>query len=220
MAEEREPPPLENEPDLFGEDDDDDDIFKSALSQPKIEVNTESVAQLDPEPAAQLDPEPAAELSAHVDAEVDENIIDAKPYETVTVTEESKEDSAKPVEPTTLDLSAPSNDPDDGDDLFATPSSDLPVKKETVPSSSLTLNGEKPSADMLTPEEEAEAKDQFNIEISVNNPSKVGDGMNAYMVYQVNTVTSIPAFQKSQFSVKRRFSDFLGLHEKLVISTE
>lgn len=69
------------------------------------------------------------------------------------MTEESKEDSAKPVEPTTLDLSAPSNDPDDGDDLFATPSSDLPVKKETVPSSSLTLNGEKPSADMLTPEE-------------------------------------------------------------------
>jgi len=39
--------------------------------------------------------------------------------------------------------------------------------------------------------QEAEAKDQFNIEISVNNPSKVGDGMNAYMVYQVNTVVSI-----------------------------
>lgn len=36
MAEEREPPPLqENEPDLFGKDDDnDDDIFKSALTEP------------------------------------------------------------------------------------------------------------------------------------------------------------------------------------------
>ena len=28
--------------------------------------------------------------------------------------------------------------------------------------------------------------------------------------------TNIPVFQKSQFSVKRRFSDFLGLHDKLV----
>lgn len=36
MAEEREPPPLQNEPDLFGNDDDDegDDIFKSATTQP------------------------------------------------------------------------------------------------------------------------------------------------------------------------------------------
>lgn len=33
MAEEREPPPMEKEPDLFDEDDD-EDIFKSAISQP------------------------------------------------------------------------------------------------------------------------------------------------------------------------------------------
>lgn len=34
MAEDREPPPLNNEPDLFGEDNDDDDIFKSTTSEP------------------------------------------------------------------------------------------------------------------------------------------------------------------------------------------
>ncbi|KAJ3604529.1 hypothetical protein NHX12_029269 [Muraenolepis orangiensis] len=40
---------------------------------------------------------------------------------------------------------------------------------------------------------------------------KVGDGMNAYMAYK----TSMSLFKTKQFSVKRRFSDFLGLHGKL-----
>lgn len=33
MAEDREPPPMQNEPDLF-DDEEDDDIFKSTSSQP------------------------------------------------------------------------------------------------------------------------------------------------------------------------------------------
>jgi len=44
---------------------------------------------------------------------------------------------------------------------------------------------------------------------------KVGDGMSAYMAYSVTTQTSIPSFRRSEFAVKRRFSDFLGLHERL-----
>uniref|UniRef100_A0A452UV74 Sorting nexin-2 n=1 Tax=Ursus maritimus TaxID=29073 RepID=A0A452UV74_URSMA len=43
----------------------------------------------------------------------------------------------------------------------------------------------------------------------------VCDGMNAYMAYRVTTKTSLSMFSKSEFSVKRRFSDFLGLHSKL-----
>uniref|UniRef100_A0A8C3C1Z9 Sorting nexin-2 n=1 Tax=Cairina moschata TaxID=8855 RepID=A0A8C3C1Z9_CAIMO len=63
-------------------------------------------------------------------------------------------------------------------------------------------------------EEEANG-DMFDIEINVSDPEKVGDGMNAYMAYRVTTKTSLSMFHKNEFSVKRRFSDFLGLHSKL-----
>uniref|UniRef100_A0A8C6L540 Sorting nexin-2 n=1 Tax=Nothobranchius furzeri TaxID=105023 RepID=A0A8C6L540_NOTFU len=39
--------------------------------------------------------------------------------------------------------------------------------------------------------------------------------MNAYMAYKVSTKTSLSVFKQRDFSVKRRFSDFLGLHSKL-----
>lgn len=54
------------------------------------------------------------------------------------------------------------------------------------------------------------------IEISVSDPKKVGDGMNAYVVYKVTTRTNVKIFRSCEMSVSRRFSDFLGLHEKLV----
>ncbi|XP_031161250.1 sorting nexin-2 isoform X2 [Sander lucioperca] len=63
--------------------------------------------------------------------------------------------------------------------------------------------------------EEEEGGDSFDIHISVSDPEKVGDGMNAYMAYKVTTKTSISLFKSHEFSVKRRFSDFLGLHSKL-----
>ncbi|KAA8592405.1 hypothetical protein FQN60_017860 [Etheostoma spectabile] len=64
-------------------------------------------------------------------------------------------------------------------------------------------------------EDEEEASDSFDMHISVSDPEKVGDGMNAYMAYKVTTKTSISLFKSHEFSVKRRFSDFLGLHSKL-----
>lgn len=36
----------------------------------------------------------------------------------------------------------------------------------------------------------AEAEDQFNIEVMVTSPTKVGDGMGAYLVYHVKTLVS------------------------------
>ncbi|XP_031561545.1 sorting nexin-2-like [Actinia tenebrosa] len=69
------------------------------------------------------------------------------------------------------------------------------------------------------PEEEEEdveeETDTFDLEIKVMDPEKVGDGMNAYMVYSVITNTSMPEFKSPTTTVKRRFSDFLGLHERL-----
>uniref|UniRef100_A0A669D2Y0 Sorting nexin-2 n=1 Tax=Oreochromis niloticus TaxID=8128 RepID=A0A669D2Y0_ORENI len=47
--------------------------------------------------------------------------------------------------------------------------------------------------------------------------SSLGDGMNAYVAYKVSTRTSLPMFRSKVFSVRRRFSDFLGLYEKLSV---
>uniref|UniRef100_A0A7N9AKZ6 Sorting nexin-1 n=1 Tax=Mastacembelus armatus TaxID=205130 RepID=A0A7N9AKZ6_9TELE len=63
--------------------------------------------------------------------------------------------------------------------------------------------------------EEAEEEDKFDILVSVKDPEKIGDGMNAYMAYKVSTETTLPMFRNKTFTVKRRFSDFLGLYEKL-----
>ncbi|KAG7221743.1 hypothetical protein INR49_029126 [Caranx melampygus] len=65
--------------------------------------------------------------------------------------------------------------------------------------------------------EEEEAKDSFDVDVAVTNPEKVGDGMNAYVAYKVSTRTSLPMFRSKTFSVRRRFSDFLGLYEKLSV---
>ena len=67
----------------------------------------------------------------------------------------------------------------------------------------------------LSLDEENEEDDKFPIVISVSEPQKVGDGLQAFVQYKVLTETSLPIFKKKKFSVLRRFSDFLGLHEKL-----
>ncbi|XP_063170056.1 sorting nexin-1 [Candoia aspera] len=64
--------------------------------------------------------------------------------------------------------------------------------------------------------EEEEQEDKFELSVRVSDPEKIGDGMNAYVAYKVSTQTTLPMFRNQQFSVKRRFSDFLGLYEKLL----
>lgn len=64
-------------------------------------------------------------------------------------------------------------------------------------------------------EDEQESRDTLDIQISVSDPEKVGDGMNAYMVYKVTTKSCLSVFSRSEVCVRRRFSDFLGLHSKL-----
>ena len=51
--------------------------------------------------------------------------------------------------------------------------------------------------------------------MQVTSPHKVGEGMSSYMTYKVSTKTNVNYFKKSEMSVDRRFSDFLGLHDKL-----
>ncbi|KAF7650834.1 hypothetical protein LDENG_00119790 [Lucifuga dentata] len=64
-------------------------------------------------------------------------------------------------------------------------------------------------------EEEKEQEEKLDIFVSVTNPEKIGDGMTAYMAYKVSTQTKLPMFRNKSFTVRRRFSDFLGLYEKL-----
>nr|XP_032519572.1 sorting nexin-2-like [Danaus plexippus plexippus] len=54
-----------------------------------------------------------------------------------------------------------------------------------------------------------------NIIITITEPQKIGEGMSSYVAYRVITKTNMPIFSKLDFAVLRRFSDFLGLHEKL-----
>ena len=64
-------------------------------------------------------------------------------------------------------------------------------------------------------EEEDEEGDTFELEITVKDPEKVGEGMGAYIAYNVVTKTTMPSFQSPESSVKRRFSDFLGLSQRI-----
>lgn len=51
--------------------------------------------------------------------------------------------------------------------------------------------------------------------ITVDDPQKVGDPIRSYVMYTVHTRTTSPVFQKSAFSVLRRYSDFLWLYNTL-----
>ncbi|XP_062402899.1 sorting nexin-1a isoform X2 [Sardina pilchardus] len=89
------------------------------------------------------------------------------------------------------------------------PSRLLPAASSTSTSSSMSEQRQK----IL--EEQVEEEDKFELNISVTNPEKVGDGINAYLAYRVSTQTTLPMFKSKTFVVRRRFSDFLGLYEKL-----
>ena len=51
--------------------------------------------------------------------------------------------------------------------------------------------------------------------ISVDDPTRVGDPVRGYTVYTVRTRTTSPHYRRSDFSVLRRFSDFLWLFDVL-----
>ncbi|KAM7397075.1 hypothetical protein PAMP_020072 [Pampus punctatissimus] len=98
-------------------------------------------------------------------------------------------------------------------------------KKDVTPKPSSSAASLSAAASLVKPQaaaleeleevEEAEEEDKFEIFVSVTNPEKIGDGMNAYMAYKVATQTTLPMFRSKTFTVRRRFSDFLGLYEKL-----
>ncbi|XP_012666929.1 sorting nexin-2 [Otolemur garnettii] len=194
MAAEREPPPLgDAKPTDFEELEDGEDLFTSTVST--LESSPSS-----PEPASL----PTEDNSA--------NSNGPKPAEVVL--DDDREDLfAEATEEVSLD--SPEREPI----LSSEPS---PAITPVTPTALIAPRIESKSMsapvifDRSREEIEEEANgDIFDIEIGVSDPEKVGDGMNAYMAYRVTTKTSLSMFSKSEFSVKRRFSDFLGLHSKL-----
>jgi sorting nexin-1/2 len=53
------------------------------------------------------------------------------------------------------------------------------------------------------------------IDITVTDPEKFGEGMNAFITYKVKTTTTLPQFQRPSFIVARRYNDFVWLHDQL-----
>ncbi|XP_071450479.1 sorting nexin-2-like [Hetaerina americana] len=85
---------------------------------------------------------------------------------------------------------------------------------------SWSSQGLKEDKDAVEDEEEEVPKpvqpDQHTMEITVKVAQRAGEGMGAYMLYKVSMCTNIPLFRRPKSEVSRRFSDFLGLHDKLV----
>ncbi|XP_042144813.1 sorting nexin-2 isoform X2 [Ixodes scapularis] len=93
--------------------------------------------------------------------------------------------------------------------------SDEELSAPNPPRGATTLFSPDAGAKPQTGGKEKEKPEEL-LEISVREPQKVGEGMGAFVSYRVVTRTNLSYFRKSQMSVSRRFSDFLGLHEKLV----
>ncbi|XP_019160688.1 PREDICTED: sorting nexin 1-like isoform X2 [Ipomoea nil] len=53
------------------------------------------------------------------------------------------------------------------------------------------------------------------LSISVTDPAKMGNGVQAYISYKVTTKTNLPDFQGQEKIVIRRYSDFVWLHDHL-----
>ncbi|CAG8472199.1 29177_t:CDS:10 [Racocetra persica] len=55
-------------------------------------------------------------------------------------------------------------------------------------------------------------------EITVEDPQKIGDPINAYIIYKVRTRTTSTAFKDKEFTVLRRYRDFLWLYNQLTLN--
>ncbi|XP_041650909.1 sorting nexin-1a [Cheilinus undulatus] len=112
----------------------------------------------------------------------------------------------------TVELSLDSPQDERKKDVTAKPSVSAPSLSAAAASMAKPQSA---SLEELEEMEEEEQEDKFEIFVSVKDPEKIGDGMNAYMAYKVTTQTTLPMFRNKTFTVRRRFSDFLGLYEKL-----
>jgi sorting nexin-1/2 len=162
------------------------------------------------EEAGEKDEEPAATTTAEPGKE--EEVQEKEEDEPPTVEPEPEPQEPAPVSaapPPTLEAHAAEED----EPVPAT----KPVT-QTLPQKTMDLfEDDEPPAPphVSSQEEEEEDLQQYELEITVSDPEKVGDGMGAYIVYYITTKTTMPVFKSPETSVRRRFSDFLRLHNKM-----
>lgn len=93
-------------------------------------------------------------------------------------------------------------------------------------SSTASINDVEPdeapeAADMRSPRDDTSSPRRPKLlstpvfQITVSDPTKVGDPVRGHVVYTVRTKTTSPHYRRGDFSVLRRFSDFLWLYEQL-----
>ena len=92
----------------------------------------------------------------------------------------------------------------------AAESNEVEAVKESLASPMLQISNPAPVATLGSVSEHGEF-----LNINVTSPHRVGDGISSYMAYKVKTTTNMQMFKKKDMSVSRRFSDFLGLRDKL-----
>ena len=113
------------------------------------------------------------------------------------------------MEPAVTDIPLEDDDEVPFENAHLKPGLQLQSEPALIPQQTLTSFREEEETNR-----DLEASDEF-IEITVTSPHKVGDGMSSYMAYKVVTKTNLSYFKKNNPEVNRRFSDFLGLREKL-----
>ncbi|KAG6794835.1 sorting nexin-2 [Apis cerana] len=180
MADIKESPPLfdTNETKVDDLDDDDEDIFASAVQD-----------------QSQLEDSPPYNGVSTIQTELPKLTLRDVPEENSfsSVSSPAPGPLNSPLGPMSTDIG----------DLH-----DVPINDNTDILSTNVMQTQ--STDMVS----TDSSDVF-LKITVTSPQKIGDGMGAYVAYKVETKTNMPIFRKRNFSVIRRFSDFLGLHDKL-----
>ncbi|KAM3609514.1 uncharacterized protein V6R79_016131 [Siganus canaliculatus] len=204
---------------LFGEPD--EDLF----GEPMAVTSKKTVSKV---------PEKAATTKAAVGTcSTGGPLLDPAPAEPADIFTEEAVCTAPSISSTSSALNSKSNGlhSEEETDIFAEATVELSLDsprdvrkkdvtaKPSAPAASLSAAAgpakPQPAALEELEEEEEEDDDKFDIFVSVKDPEKIGDGMNAYMAYKVTTETTLPMFRNKTFTVRRRFSDFLGLFEKL-----
>ncbi|XP_052828038.1 sorting nexin-2 isoform X2 [Octopus bimaculoides] len=225
MADEREPPPLEE----FYSIKDEDDLFADASETKKYEPASLILNEEKDGPASLPEDNLKTEdLFAGGGTEISLE-PDTEPSTTDTPTEAQPAGSALP----TLNSGGTEVRLDSDEEETETPteaqpagvslpseSSDVSRADEEPPRvgiSQTSTTSKMSSSTIKQDKNEIEEEDPYTLEIKVCEPNRVGDGMGAYIVYKVISKTNIPAFRKTTMTVLRRFSDFLGLHEKLAL---
>jgi len=198
---------------------DEDDMFKSARAiepEPvKREVNIFGDENSDTD-AVELD-------NSTPDKEIPLEDEDEKPFEDVHLKpqlqlSESKHSPATSVnninDNQTENTSAIPNDTDISTATTAMNASAASTKSNMAAGSPENHAANHNGSETVDINLDSEERDEF-IDIKVTSPHKIGEGMSSYMAYKVATKTNVNYFKKSEMSVDRRFSDFLGLHDKL-----